>query len=69
MEKSFIEDDDLYNPEEEMEDEVEELDFDIFGEEDEELESISSYWNDRDEEDSGYNKKRKSSRYSYDSDY
>lgn len=66
MKQGFIEDDEIYDPEEEIDEEIEDVTLDIFEDEEDDLEQISSYWNDRDDD---YGKKKKSSRYSYDSDY
>lgn len=72
MKKIFDEDEELYEPEEDMDDDmdddVEDISFDIFEDEDEELNNISSYWNDIDES-SGYGRKKRVSRYDYNNDY
>ena len=67
MKESFMEDDEIYEDEEDMEDDDLETD-DVFEDEDEDLKQISSYWKD-DQSSGGYGRRKKSNRYNMDSDY
>ncbi len=62
MNKSFI-DDETYE-QEEMDDEIEEeIELEIFDEEDEDLNQISSYWKTDNDSGDGYGRKKRTNRF------
>lgn len=75
MNKPFIENDEVYEEEEELEDELEgdiedDIGLDVFDEEEEDLDQISSYWKkDNFSNDDGYGRKRKVNKFSRSLDY